>query len=52
MKQVVQLNLETASIVNNENGEPVPQTVQPPLPTRPEDLLATARRGLQAQQQR
>ena len=52
MKQVVQLNLETASIVNNENGEPVPQTVQPPLPTRPEDLLATARRGLRAQQQR
>jgi hypothetical protein len=56
MRNVCQLNLETASIIKSQPRadaeNPLPNQ-PPPRPIRPEDLLATARRGLhQAQAQR
>ena len=52
MRQVCQLNLETASIINKADSEPPVPKSAPPRPIRPEDLLANARRGLEAQTRR
>ena len=55
MRNVCQLNLETASIIKSQPKDdaenPTPNQA-PPRPIRPEDLLATARRGLQQAQAR
>lgn len=52
MRNVCQLNLDTASIMNTVEVDPTPNSAPPPRPIRPEDVLANARRGLQAQVQR